>query len=755
MPAFEIQALLYRLLRNWWLLLIGLALGYAAAKAILRYRDLTYQVSAVVQIEEDKSGGVSEQIIVQELGYENERNLETEIQMMKSRSLLKVVVERLNLDMNYLTNGRVRNIDLYGSGNVPVKLVKRQLSENAYDKLLTLNVISDDRFAFGFESDIDTFRLGLPFSGPYGTFLFERDSSVTNAVPELVLQFKIPEKVAQVYGRQLVIKPITASNLLEMSLIDEVPERATDVIRQIIETYDSITIGVRNQGTDKTLTFIDERIEEFNQELTSVEQRAEEFISNNNLLVDIPTNLSLQLEEFRETEQQIATLRLQLAGIDNLSEYLQSENKEFQLIPFTAEMGNLNIGSFIQQYNTLLLDRKQLLISAGPGNPALQITEEPLLALENNILDAITRARADTQRQIDAVETKNSQVLARVRGVPGQRRELLSIEREQGIKEQLYLFLLQKREETGLAQAVTGSGLRIVEAPINEGAVGPASSQIYLLGLALGLLLPIGGLTIAEFLDNTVKSTEHLKALTNVPVIGAIGTSNKNDNIVVTPTSRTPVAEMFRSVRTNLAFIGAGQRQKVILITSSMSGEGKSFISLNMGMSLAISDKRVCLVGMDLRKPKLELYITNTQGGDGVSTYLVRPDMTIDNIVRQSKLHPNLDYIGSGPIPPNPAELLMTDRLTLLVESLRDRYDYVIVDSPPVGAVVDGFLLRKVIDTTVYVTRYGKTAKGQLRILNEAVEKGQLTNPSVLLNGVKTGRGYYDYGYGYGTYNED
>ena len=750
--GIKFKPLLYKLLRNWWLLLIGLALGYLAAKLYLRYRVVTYEVSAVIQIEEDKATGISEQVIVREFGYEDEQSLETEIQRMKSRSLLKTIVEELRLDVRFFTNGRVKNVDLYGVDNLPVSLTDEEVFPTAYGQQIVLRILGGGRFSFGNETNLDTFRIGVPFTNSFGTFIVNKNLGAPPVINEMIVQFQDPERVARSYASRLQINPISASNLLEMNLVDEVPERAADVIRGVIVTYDSITINERNQGTIKTIDFIDERIREFNRDLNAVEERAEDFIRNNNLLVDIPTNLQLQLDNLRSQESTLASLRLQLASVDNIGKYIQSSDRDYSLIPFSGEAANLDVGRLVEQYNTLLIEREELLSTAGPTNPAVLALQNPLDDLENDILDALIQVRESITQQIAEVEAESNAILGQIRGVPGQRRELLGIEREQQIKEQLYLYLLQKREETGLTQAVTESGLRIVENPIVEGPVGPASNQIYLLCLSLGFLLPVAGIAASEVLDTTIKSLDQLKQLTNVPVIGAIGTARGGSNIVVTASSRSAVAEMFRLVRTNLTYIGAHSKQKVILVTSSMSGEGKSFVSINLGLSLAISNKRVCVIGMDLRKPKLELYISDHREALGVSSYLVDENVSIGDIIKASNLHPNMDYIGCGPIPPNPAELLLSDRVNSLIQSLREDYDHIVIDSPPVGAVVDGFLIAKYIDATVYITRFGKTKADQLDILNEAVSKGQLTNPSVLLNGVKTGRGYYDYGNYYGKY---
>jgi capsular exopolysaccharide synthesis family protein len=751
--SLDINSLFFRILRNWWMLLLGLGLGYLAAKLYLRYRDIDYTVSATVQISDEDSQDfqnvIGPNFATLNSGVDNMAN---EIQLMKSRSLLLEVVESLDLDMNIYTDGRVRNINLYKSTQNPIDVIRYEPDPDAYKQLLILEVIDRDRFAFGDEEQLDTFRFNLPFVSRYGRFTIARNADAKGGMDRILLEFRNPDRVARTYADRLSIKPVGTTDLLTMNLEDEVPERAKDVIIGVIEAYDSITVNVKNRTSDRTIAFLNERIDEYSNDLSTVEQRAENFIRDRNLLVDIPTNLGIELNQFRETEIQIAELRLQINAIENLAEYLQSNQNDNQVIPYTANVENMDVSGLIQRYNELLIRRKELLATASAENPVVKATEEPLRELEDNILDAISRIQRELEQQVTRLDEENVQILNSIREVPGQRRELLSIEREQQIKEQLYLYLLQKREETGLTQAVTNSGMRLVEPPLTEGSNQPDSSQVYLAGLLIGLLLPVGALTVAEILDNTVRSAESIKQLTNAPLLGSLAENKNNDYIVVQSDSRSPIAEMFRMLRTNLRFLTAGNKNQTMLVTSSMSGEGKTFVCINLGVSLALAGHRVLIIGMDLRKPKLGQYlgVENEQQVVGLSNYLVQ-SAELSTIIRTYEGNENLDYITSGVIPPNPAEMIMMDRNQDMIRMLKKEYDYILIDTPPIALVTDALLLSDLADATLFVTRYGYTKRNQLFIIDELQEERKLRNIAVILNGVKSGRGYGYGGYGYGS----
>ena len=758
-PGLDISSLLYRLLRNWWLILIGLVLGYGAAKLYLRYRKIDYTVSATVQISKGETQAVQSIIgaNIATVGGEN-TSLANEIQLMKSRNLLLQVVQELGIDKSVYTDGRVRSINLYKSDLNPITVAEYAPTAAAYGKLLVVDIFDDQRFAFGPEDQLDTFRLGLPFNSRYGRFLIERNENARGALDRVLVQFSEPNRVARSYADQLSIRPVGSTDLLEMQLDDAVPDRAKDVILSVIETYDSVTVELKNQTANRTLAFINERVGEFNEELTDVEIRAENFIRDNDLLVDIPTNLQIELNEFRQTEALLAEARIQLEAVNNVAEFLQQNELESRPIPYTATADNLNISGLIQQYNTLLTQRKELLATASPQNPVVKATEQPLADLEESLLDAVLRIRTDLVNEVDRLESQSLAALNNVRNVPGQRRMLLGIEREQQIKEQLYLYLLQKREETNLSQAITDSGMRLVEPPLTEGANQPESIQIYLIGLALGFLLPIGGVTVVEFLDNTVRSAEGVKSLTSAPLLGTLAENDTHDHIVVSTDSRTPIAEMFRMLRTNLRFLVSGKDNQTLLVTSSMSGEGKTFVCINLGVSLALAGHRVLIVGMDLRKPKLGRYlgIEDEQKLEGLSNYLVGSAKLKDIIQAYPEVE-GLDYITSGIIPPNPAEIILMERNKELINELKLQYDYILIDTPPIALVTDALLLSDVVDSTLFVTRYGLTKRKQLAIVNELHTEQKFKSIAVILNGVKSGRGYgyKGYGYGYGYYMDN
>jgi capsular exopolysaccharide synthesis family protein len=343
--------------------------------------------------------------------------------------------------------------------------------------------------------------------------------------------------------------------------------------------------------------------------------------------------------------------------------------------------------------------------------------------------------------------------------MPRRQRELLEIERQKDVKESLYLYLLQKREEAAVSLAVTAAKGRIVEpAAADHSPLSPVAAQIWMIGLFLGTALPIGLILLIDSLNDKVQSEADVTNSTSVPLVGTLGQSNTSEHVVVKENSRTAIAEMFRLLRANLSYVAPGSEMKTMLVTSSTSGEGKSFIALNLGMTMALSGKKVLIVELDLRKPKQEVYMSVEPAEDGIVNYLIDPSVSASQIIRNTGLHKNLDFIGSGPTPPNPGELIMSARLRELVGAMRAEYDFIILDAPPVGRVADALQMKDLATATMYVVRTGFTYKGQLEIVEDIAQKDKLPRPFIVLNAVPVNKigypvGSYSYGYGYGYGN--
>jgi len=380
--------------------------------------------------------------------------------------------------------------------------------------------------------------------------------------------------------------------------------------------------------------------------------------------------------------------------------------------------------------------------------------------MQSNIRLAIETMQENLNNQLVTIQDRIQPLEERIDRVPSNERQLLQIMRQQQIKEQLFLFLLQKREETALSVAAQTADARVLDRPTRRGRVSPVPMRIYAIACVLGMGLPIGLISLRVLLDNKIRNRDDLEALTQIPFLGSIAQSKKKETIVVKKGSRSAIAEMFRLLRTNLLFNAAGVASKVMLVTSSVSGEGKTFISINLGSSLALSGKKVILVGLDLRKPKLSQYLTGTKEHRGITNYLVGKDIGLDELIQQVPEYDNLFFLPCGPLPPNPAELLMTEKLQQALRDLKDEFDYVILDTSPVGLVTDALLLEDQVDQSIVVARTDFTTHNLVRMLNEVYQDQKLPRMGIVLNGVTAKQGYgygksYGYGYGYGYYSDD
>ena len=475
----------------------------------------------------------------------------------------------------------------------------------------------------------------------------------------IVLTINNPVSTARSFSNRIRIRVLRNTELLEISLIDEVAKRAIDVINTLLEVYSKANIEEKNQVAVKTMKFVDDRLNYFKDELNEIETEAENYLINENIIGGTERELTEQFGKLRANDLALVERGIKLDALNQVEKQLtQTPQDTFSYIPYSLNLENLNLSPLITKYNELLNQREKLLFSAQPDNPVFQPLNALIVELTQTIQGTISEARQKIEVQIAEIQKENNTLWEDIKRIPGKERGLLSIERKQKIREELYLFLLQRREENALAQATAVSNLRILEEPMRRGTVSPGSPQIYGLALILGLFLPLGIVFIQEIIDDTIKSPQQIKQLTKVPFLGAINQDRSGKRIVVNRKSRTPIAEMFRMLRTNIQFLSAGKEHKVLLVTSSMGSEGKSFICINLGVSLAISGKKVILLGMDLRKPKLSKYLVDENyEGPGITNYLAG-SKTLSEIVQTSSDLPSLDFIPSGPIPPNPAELI-------------------------------------------------------------------------------------------------
>lgn len=736
---------------NWYWFAASLLIAYLCAVYYFRYTNPVYQVSGTVLINSDKKVSTSEEAILSELGYSNQSEVMDEVQYLKSSYLMRRVVDSLDLHISYQQFGRIRVNEQFKP--FVFKLLAPELNQEVFGRRLRMRMLD----AFRYEIiDSDERRLPAHFGDTIThqglSFVIWPGMGYVNDM-EYEVSISNPKQVARNFARGLGVQLVERSNVIQLSITDPAPERAISLLRTLVQEYNATVLEEKKLAGNNTLDFIDERLKYIAQELYDVERDAESYRRDNDLPVGVSAQAETYLEKVGDLDKQLLELEVQKGLLNNLEGYLKNTDKAF---PDASNLIAPSLSPLIRQYNELLFKRENMLDAATNRNPAVSSFEEQLANLRSNLQTSINNLQRELDKQKQTLEQHLSPIERRINAVPRNERELLQIMRQQKIKETLFLFLLQKREETALNIAAQTSDAFILDEPENNGPVSPGRSRILLLALLAGLGIPLGILFLLDQLDDRIRSRKDLERITDIPFLGVIAYSKGDSPVVVEKDSRTAVAEMFRLLRTNLQFNAAGTPNQVMLITSSMSGEGKSFTTLNLAISQALLGKKTVVIGLDLRKPKVVQYLTGRRLEPGLTNYLLG-NATLEELVHAVPGYDGLFCIDSGPIPPNPSELLQQERLASLFIWLRNHYESVIVDSAPVGLVTDALLLGPYIDHTLLVTRYGVTSEDAIRMLDELYHSGKLVRPGIILNGISARAGYgrgfkYGYGYGYGYY---
>ena len=755
----------FKLIKYWWLFGLSLVIAYLGGYFYLRYTNFLYSTKAILLVKD--AGGenslTEESILVDEGLLTSGKSLDNEIQILKSIPLMEKAIKRIKGNVSYYRQGVFKDGELYDKSPIILDTFLHNNGQN-YGASFYLEVDWSDNFLFKWNLDDEgkTYQFGVPFTNEVGQFLLSKAPGLDYVMPgNYRIEIKDPERVAKSYASRLNISLAgkqLSSSVLELRLMDPVPKKAEDIINTHIQVYDEEEINDKNKVLRNTIKFIDQRLQILTSELDSVEGGIEVFKSNNAIITsDAASSMNFTLNEIRSTVQKNSELEVQRNLLASLENLMLNEQQDYSLIPANLNNDNTALSQFLSQYNEKVLQWERLSKKASKQNPARVALERELDDLRNIILRTIRNLNQDLQIPIDR-NNKTLEGLKRKMGtVPGLEKQLIEQIRNQGIKENLFLYLLRRREEAALSAAVTTANTRVIDwARSSGGPVYPVRSLVLMGSLLLGFTLPFLFVIIRTLLETKIESEETVKSLTNIPIMGRIAIAKRKGDLIVKAGNRSAISEMFRLLRTNLNYLNTGKNKPVFLITSSISGEGKTFITVNLGYTLALSEKKVVLIGLDLRKPKLYKFIGEGDNHLGITNYLIG-ESNVSEIVKQSQENPNLYYIPSGPIPPNPSELLSLGRMKELIEQLKEEYDYILIDTPPIGIVADALLLRKLVTNTLIIVRQGYTRKSMVSQIQEMNGREELTNPYLVLNGIKLGNKYYGYGYGYryGYYQKD
>jgi capsular exopolysaccharide synthesis family protein len=654
------------------------------------------------------------------------------------------VVEALNLNFNYTAKGRFKDLNAYKIA--PFKVEALRIADSTRSFTLKLNFLSQTGFTI--ESSARTYSFGEIIRLSQGDFKVVKldDGQVS---PEYIITWHPTQVQAEILMEGLAVAPKQNTGILTVTLQSTSPLLAADVVNQLMEEYKDVTIEDRNASTKKSLDFIDENLKEREKELDSIKQIYVAYQKANNIIDPQAqsSNYFSRVEEALKIEQE---QRLQLNNAVQLQDYLRNRGNDFGTVPSSLGINDPTLNGLIASYNSAQLERKALLENAMPGHIMVKQKNEEVEALKEKILENVKNIRSSYGNAIGTLRATSSQATSQLRTLPNKKQDLINIQQQLESKAQIYNILLAKREESAIALASTISNTKVLmEAAPNTQPVSPNRRNTQILAILIGLVIPTIIIVIVELMNDKVTSRNDIERLTDATILGEVGHSQGDETLVVTFGNRKAIAEQFRILRANLQYVINNVKKPVIMVTSSFSGEGKSFISTNMGAVVALASKKTIVLEFDIRKPKIlsGLGLPKVAG----LTNFILGTVSVRELPVPVPGHENLFVLPCGPIPPNPSELLLDTKLNELFDYLRENFDVIIMDTAPVGMVSDAITLSKFADCTIYMVRQGHTYKRQIKLVDEYYRQGRLPKLSIVLNDVKSGAAYGSYGYGYGN----
>ena len=682
-----------------------------------------------------------------------------EILQLRTKELMRSAVARIHADVSYTVRDGLRWKELYTNAPVTVLFPDAGPRDRFSFEVTPKDSTSVELEGFPSSRDKVSVSLNDTVSTPVGRMVITASANYTPAcmgIPVTVTKSDREAVVGYFLSNLVIFQPESTVPILRISINDKSASRATDMLYTLINTFNEKSIEEKNRVAVNTSKFISDRLSIIERDLGHVESSLE-VLKEKNAGLDINTAAGLYISESREyrsANKELAT-RLQLVGY--MKQYLESETKIDGLIPNNTGLGSAEIEKQIAQYNNVVLKRNRLAEGNSRNNPVVQEVDRSLSLMRGNLLSAVENLYNSLELVKDNSYREENSAREKIRAIPVKQREMLSVERQQKVKEDLYIFLLNKREENALNGAMTDSNARIIDSPSgSESPVYPGKFRNMSMGAGCGLVLPTLVLLLLFKFDTRVHSRRDIEGVVSVPFLGCIpqAVDKKGKGpVMVGPRGGDPLSESFRILRSNLGFIVTQSREKQVITCLSFNpGAGKTFVSLNLAVCLSLGGKKTIVLDLDLRKATLS-YLTGTRRSVGISQYLSDETVTVDEIIQHDVLGAGIDVIPAGAIPPNPSELLMGDRLDKLVGILRERYDYVLVDNVPVGMVADSTITDRVSDISLFIVRAGKLDRRQLPELERLYGEHKLKNMAVLLNGVKKQSGY-GYGYGYGDHRK-
>ena len=758
----KLRSIIVRYLMRWYIFAAAIALCLTAAAYYYLSRPKSYHVSSSIMIkasDESSQNGMDQLDMLQGAGlFSGQRLTEDEIEILHSKTIMERTIRELDIQTIYEQKKGLKWVEEYPAHSID--MVYMPTFTDTIHQILKAKITrraSDYKVYVKYGKKSKTYKIEditQPFETHAGTLCVNLNREIGKGEKIRITLMPLPIWAEQ-YLKQIAVNTVKReSNVVRLSTNSRCVRRSIDMLNKMVELYNADAVEYKNRLARATGQFIDERLALITEELAVVESDVEKYKKDNNL-TDIKTESQLFLETANVYQQQTAQLETQRNIVTYVRDYIQQTPKE--LVPTNLGIEDEGLLKLVQEYNARMLTRQRLSRSTTGDNPVIAQIDGQLDVLRSNLLTTIGNVLESLRIALNDSKNKENAFMARIRVMPKQEREYIEIKRQQQVKESLYLFLIKKREENAITLASSLQPARTIDtADYNRTPVAPRILLLIMAAGVLGLILGIIFIFIRDMIFNTIEDKAEFERLVNAPFAGEICTTKSKKQIVVSPTSTSSTAELFRLLRTNILFALKGKHNAVILVTSTQTGEGKSFISSNLAASFALTGKKTLLVGLDIRSPQLAKYMSLDEGH--LTEYLAGGSYAIEELAYHYSGSDNLDVVPAGIVPPNPGELLLNDRLEMLIEEWKKQYDIIILDTAPVGMVSDTYLINRFSDITLYVSRVNFTPRAAADFINEQHSKNKLNNMVCVLNGVpgKSRYGAYGaYGYGYGQKDSD
>ena len=774
--GFNLAALWKIVVLHWYWIVLSTIVALGAAFGYLKYTRPVYASNMKILVKDEDSrsrmyrGG---QLALESMGViSNSNGFDNELEILTSSNISQRVIKSLKLYVSYELDGRLRNHELYKNNPYIVDMPENQLVD-----LHSLIQLKIDRQGDGvhvageiyvprskepilFERSVK--ELPGSFNTPVGTITLQRNPGVGAELPKQTMYATIMplEYAAKAYGSRLSVSASSKTTTVAvLNYLDTQPERAIDYLNELFRSYNEDANEDKNEVALKTEEFLKNRISAIREELDATESNLESYKKKNEL-INLTNDASNALNKLTEYQKEQVELETQLNLVTALLDYVDDPRNAFNVVPSNLGLKDADMSNLLNKYNDYVLQRNRLLKSSSPENPYVKRLTAQLEEMWPTIRLSLKSVRENILTQKRSAEDQYNLFSRRVGEAPTQERSLNNIIRQQEIKVELYLMLLQKREENYISLNSTAAKARVIDDPRSTGKVSPKTKVILLGALVLGLCFPVGLIYLLGLLRYRIEGREDVEMLTKIPVLADIPLAPKSLDgelsLAVRENSNDMMEEAFRGLRTNLRFV-LSEKENVIACTSCIPGEGKTFVSTNLAMSLALLGKRVIIVGLDIRKPRLVKLFGLSSDHRGITTFLSSDSgdfQDLDKQIHHAVLNPNLDVLPAGVIPPNPGELISREQLDHAIALLREHYDYVIVDTPPVGLVSDTLSAARVADMTIMVCRADYSPRNNFQLINALHHDNKMPKITLVLNGIDLKKRKYGYYYGYGKYSK-